>query len=67
MNAVSMVADYIDLRVINYLENKIGTSNLCKMLSHLWLNFRYVYHYGEDVRYHNEARVWKIKCRDTVL
>lgn len=47
----------IDLRVINYLENKMGTSNLCKMLSHLWLNFRYIYHYGEDVRYHNEARL----------
>lgn len=55
MNAVWLLI--IDLRVINYLENKMGTSNLCKMLSHLWLNFSYVYHYGEDVRYHNEARL----------
>lgn len=45
----------IDWRIINW-ENKIGSSNLSKMLNYVWYNDRYVYHYEEDVRYHNEVR-----------
>lgn len=59
---LSMEHLIINLRVINYLENKIGTSNLYKMLSHCGLTSD-MYHYGEDVRYHNRKTSMKNKIR----
>lgn len=60
-----MVADYRLGEWWIIWENKIGTRNLSKIHNYLWHNIRYMYHYGEVIRYNNEVRLLKRKTEDT--